>query len=259
MFRPNVLKQKLRDGATTFGVWIETGSPTVVEILGHIGFDFILLDLEHGQGELTEAIDALRAAQVTGTPCVIRVPWNDPVNLKRVLDAGFDSIMIPSVETAAEAEAAVRACRYPPQGKRGYAASAVRASGYGAAADYMRRSNDELLLIIQLESAEAVGRAAEICAVDGVDVPFLGVNDMAGSIGRLEELDKPEVRALVAQAERAMFASGKPAGTVPSAGARSQELIDAGYRFLPIASDVGLLRDSAGAVLAGLRKHQSRT
>jgi 4-hydroxy-2-oxoheptanedioate aldolase len=258
MFRPNILKQKLLDGATVLGAWIETGSPTVAEILGHAGFDFILLDLEHGQGELTEAIGVLRAAQVAGTPCVIRVPWNDPVNLKRILDAGFDSIMIPSVETAAEAEAAVRACRYPPQGRRGYAAPAVRASGYGTAADYMRRSNDELLLIIQLESAEAVARAAEICAVDGVDVPFLGVNDMAGSVGRLEQLDNPEVRALVAKAEKAMFASGKPAGTVPSAGARSQELIDAGYRFLPITSDVGLLRDGGGATLAELRKYRSR-
>jgi 4-hydroxy-2-oxoheptanedioate aldolase len=257
MFRPNSLKQKLLAGDTVFGVWIETGSPTVAEVLGHAGFDLILLDLEHGQGGLTEAIDALRAAQVAGTPCVIRVPWNDPVNLKRILDAGFDSIMIPSVETAAEAADAVRACRYPPQGKRGYAAGAVRASGYGAAADYMRRSNDELLLIIQIESAEAVARAEEICAVAGVDVPFLGVNDMAGSIGRLEQLDHPEVRALVAQAEKAMFACGKPVGTVPSAGASSRELIDAGYRFLPIASDVGLLRGGGGAILAELRKHRS--
>ena len=248
MFTPNVLKRRLAAGETLFGAWIETGSAAVTEIMAHQGFDFLVLDLEHGQGELRDAIDMLRAGQSCGTPCVVRVPWADPVFLKRILDAGADSLMIPQVESAAEAAAAVRACRYPPQGRRGYAAPVVRASGYGRAADYTRRANDNLLLIIQLESADAVARAAEICAVDGVDVPFLGVNDMAGSIGMLEQLDRPEVRHLVGQAEAAMRASGKPMGTVPSAGASWRSLVESGYRFIPAANDVVLLRDSARAM-----------
>lgn len=248
MFKPNQLKRRLAAGDALFGAWVETGSATNVEILAHQGFDFLILDLEHGLGELRDAVDMLRAAE-GGTPCIVRVPWNDPIILKRLLDAGANSLMIPSVETAEEARAAVAACRYPPQGRRGYAAPLVRASTFGKAADYITRANEELLIVIQLESADAVRRAAEICAVEGVDVPFLGVNDMAGSIGMLEQLDRPEVRALVGEAEKAMLASGKPMGTVPSAGADWQSLIHAGYRLVPVASDVGLMRDAALAVV----------
>ena len=244
---PNPLKQRLARGDALFGAWIATGSAVNAEMLGHHGFDFLVLDLEHGPGDLGDAVDMLRAVQPSGTPCVVRVPWNDPVFLKRILDAGATSLMIPQVESAEEAAAAVQACRYPPQGRRGYAASAVRASNYGMTADYMRGANSNLLLVIQLESEAAVRQAASICAIEGVDVPFLGVNDMAGSIGRLEQLDAPEVRALVGVAETAMLASGKPIGTVPSAGATWQSLFETGYRFLPVASDISLMRDAARA------------
>jgi 4-hydroxy-2-oxoheptanedioate aldolase len=244
-----LLKRRLAAGEALFGVWIETGSATNTEILSRLGFDFILIDLEHGQGELGDAIDMLRAASAADAPCVIRVPSADPVFLKRILDAGASALMVPSIETAEEAAAVARACRYPPAGRRGYAAPAVRASGYGDRTDYMRRANDELLLIVQIESADAVRRASEICAVEGVDVPFLGVNDMAGSIGRLEQLAHPEARALVRQAEAAMRASGKPMGTVPSAGADWRSLVESGYQLIPFASDVGLMRESGLALL----------
>jgi 4-hydroxy-2-oxoheptanedioate aldolase len=121
----------------------------------------------------------------------------------------------------------------------------MRASGYGRNADYVAEANDELLLVLQMESATAVRSAAAIAAVDGVDVPFLGVNDMAGSIGLLERLGQEPVRALVAEAEAGMRTAGKPMGTVPSAGASVADLVAAGYRFLPMASDVALLRDGA--------------
>ena len=244
-----LLKGRLSADEALFGVWIETGSPTNAEILSRLGFDFLLIDLEHGQGELRDAIEMMRAATGSGTPCIIRVPSADPIYLKRILDSGASALMVPSIETAEEAAAVVSACRYPPAGRRGYAAPIVRASGYGERADYMRCANEELLLIVQIESAEAVRRAAEICAVDGVDIPFLGVNDMAGSIARLEQLDHPQVRALVRQAEAAMRASGKPMGTVPSAGADWRALLESGYRLIPLASDVGLMRESGLALL----------
>lgn len=254
----NILKKKLADNAPLFGVWLQSGSPVVAEILSQVGFDFMLLDLEHGQGELADAIAVLRCAQIGGTPCIVRVPSADPIFLKRILDAGFNSIMVPSIETAEEARMVVSACRYPPHGRRGYAASAVRASGYGIVTNYMSRANDELLLILQIESAAAVERAAEICAVEGVDVPFLGVNDTAGSIGLLEQLDRPEVRALVEKAETAMKSSGKPMGTVPNAGADWKALVDAGYRLVPVASDVALLHGAGLDVLSEVRREQAR-
>ncbi|WP_119391345.1 HpcH/HpaI aldolase family protein [Taklimakanibacter lacteus] len=256
MFRPNLLKQRLGRGEKLFGSWIATGNATNVEILGHSGFDYLLIDLEHGQGEISDLIAMLRAAETTGTPCVVRVPWNDPVTLKRVLDAGVDSVMIPMIENEDEAKAAVRACRYPPLGSRGYAAPLVRASTFGAVSDYIHRAADNLLIILQIESAGAVAQARTISAVDGVDIVFIGVNDLAGSIGRLEQLDHPDVRALVKQAETAIQASGRWLGTVPSAGASWQELFDAGYQFVPVASDTGLLRDAAFASVREQRRYR---
>lgn len=250
MFRVNALKKRLAAGEQLCGAWVETGSATNAEILGHLGFDFLIVDLEHGQGDLADAIAMMRAAEGAGTPVIVRVPWNDPVFLKRILDVGAQSLMIPSVENAAEARAAVAACRYPPAGTRGYGAPLVRASTYGTVADYIHVADQNLLLLIQIESAAAVAAAAEICAVDGVDVPFLGVNDLAGSIGRLEQLDHPDVRRLVAEAEAAIRAAGKPLATVPSAGASAADLFAQGYALVPVASDVTLLRDAALACLA---------
>ena len=167
MYRENVLKQRLAKGESVFGCWVDTGSCTVIEILGHAGFDFVVIDLEHGQGDIGSATEMIRAAQVTGMSAVIRVPSNDPIFLKRILEVGADSLMIPQIETAVEAQAAVRACRYPPQGARGYAAPVVRASSYGKVKDYIHRANENLLLILQIESASAVKHAAEIASVEG--------------------------------------------------------------------------------------------
>jgi 4-hydroxy-2-oxoheptanedioate aldolase len=244
MFRPNPLKARLAAGESVYGAWVGSGSAVNAEVLGHLGFDFLVIDQEHGMGTLSDATAALRAAELAGTPCIVRAPWNDPIWLKRALDSGIASLMIPSVETAAEAAAAVRACRYPPQGARGYAAGVVRASSYGVVPDYMAQANDTLLLVLQIESAAAVANAAEICAVEGVDVVFIGCNDLAGSIGRLEQLAHPDVRALIAQAEDAVLASGKPLGTVPSAGASWQALFERGYRMVVGPHDIAMLRDT---------------
>ncbi len=236
MYRPNVLKARLEAGESVYGAWVGSGSPGNTEILGHVGFDFLVIDQEHGAGGF-------------GGPCIVRAPWNDPIWLKRILDAGAQSLMIPSVETAVAAEAAVRACRYPPEGTRGYAAGVVRASAYGLEPGYLHKANENLLLVLQIESAGAVEQAEAICAIEGADVVFIGVNDLAGSIGRLEQLDHPDVRSLVRRAEDIILASGKPLGTVPSAGASWQELFERGYRMVVGPHDVILLRDSARAAL----------
>ena len=249
MFRPNTLKARLEAGDNIFGAWIGSGSPANAEILGHVGFDFVVVDQEHGAGELADAVAALRAVESSDTPCIVRAPWNDPIWIKRVLDAGADSLMIPQIETAAAAKAAVSACRYPPQGMRGYAAGVVRASTFGLEPGYVEKANQNLLIVLQIESAAAVEHAAEICAVDGVDVVFIGVNDLAGSIGRLEQLDHPDVRSLVRRTEDIILASGKPMGTVPSAGASWQELFERGYRMVVGPHDVILLREAARAAL----------
>jgi 4-hydroxy-2-oxoheptanedioate aldolase len=241
------LKARIMAGEPVYGAWLALADADVAELMAHAGYDFLVLDQEHGPGSLETAVDVMRAAAAADCPLVVRVPWNDPVYLKRILDAGASAVMIPMLEDAAAATAAVAACRYPPAGTRGYAAASQRCTRWGKDTDYLARWNDEVLIIGQLESARAAANAAEIAAVDGIDVPFIGINDMAGSIGRLGQLDHPEVRQLVESCEAALRQSGKPLGTVPSAMRTTPELFQVGYTMVAGAVDAMLLRAAAKA------------
>ncbi|MGE6742641.1 HpcH/HpaI aldolase family protein [Allorhizobium pseudoryzae] len=257
MFKTNTLKARLHAGDAVYGCWVAGGSPTNAEILGHAGFDFVLADHEHGIGDTRDVVDVLRALETTPTPAVVRVAWNDHVLLKRVIDAGVQSVMIPSVDTPDLAEAAVQACLYPPAGFRGYAASVVRASTFGLEPDYVRKANDNMLTIIQLESALAAENAAAIAAIDGADVIFIGINDLAASMGLIGQTGHPDVQALARKVEREVLAAGKVLGTVPNAGAGVNDLLDRGYRFIPGPYDVALLRDAGMAAMAQYRELQA--
>jgi 4-hydroxy-2-oxoheptanedioate aldolase len=249
----NPIRRRLAAGERLYGCWISTASPAVAELLAHAGYDFLVIDQEHGPGTIPDAVHMLRACDAAGCPAIVRVPWNDQVYLKRILDAGARSVMVPMVETPEEAEAAAAACRYPPLGRRGYAAPAMRCSAYGFRAEYRARAHEELFLIAQIESAAAATRAQAIAAVDGIDMVLIGVNDLAGTIGRLEQLDHPEVRALVATAEAGLRAAGKPMGTVPSAARTAAQLFAEGYALVAGAGDVPLLREAARADLRAAR------
>lgn len=249
MFRTNRLKERLLAGARAYGCWVGGGSPTNAEILGHVGFDFLLADHEHGIGETREIVETLRAIETTPTPAMVRVPWNDAVFLKRVLDAGVQSVMIPSVETPEAARAAVAACLYPPEGIRGYAAGVVRASTFGLEPDYIVKANQQMLIALQVESHVAVENIEAIAATPGADIIFIGVNDLAGSIGRLEQTGHADVQALVRRAEAAILAAGKVLGTVPHAGATAHDLFARGHRVIAGPHDVALLRDAARAAV----------
>lgn len=249
----NRLKARLRAGEPLYGAWLGLASPVVAELMACAGYDFLVVDQEHGAGSLQDAAQMLRACDARGTPAIVRVPWNDQVYLKRILDLGAMSVMVPMVEDAEEAAAAVAACRYPPAGRRGYAAPAMRCSAFGFIPDYVPRANDELLVIAQVESAAAAGRAQAIAAVDGVDMVLIGINDMAGTVGLLEKLDRPEVDALVRQAEAGVRAAGKPLGTVPSARRGVAGLFADGYQLVAGTVDSVLLREGARADVAAVR------
>lgn len=249
----NRLKQRLAAGDQLYGAWIGLGSPAVTELLGSVGYDFLVIDYEHSVGSLGDPVPLLRAADAVGCPTILRVPWNDQVYLKRALDCGATSVMIPMIESEQQAIDAVAACRYPPQGRRGYAAPSMRCSGYGTITDYIDRANDNLLIIAQIESAAAAAQANAIASVDGVDMVLIGVNDMAGTIGLLEKLDRPEVDALVRQTEAGVRAAGKLLGTVPSARMNSKQLFADGYNLVAGAGDTPLLRIGAQQDLADVR------
>jgi 2-keto-3-deoxy-L-rhamnonate aldolase RhmA len=183
------------------------------------------------------------------------VPWNDPVLLKRVLDIGPEAVMIPSINSAGDARAAVAACRFPPDGVRGAAYGLVRASDYGmAASEYFENIRDNLLIICQIETAEAVDAIPEIAAIDGVDMLFIGPNDLSGSIGKLGQFDDPEVIALRERAEDAIKTAGSLLGGLAVPGLGIVDMVSRGYDFVTASSDITLMRDAALAQLADTRK-----
>jgi len=255
LYRKNRFKQRLLAGERCFGCWLHLCSPIAAEVLALAGYDAMVIDHEHGFGDLGGAVQIMQAMSATPASPILRVPWNDPVVLKRVLDIGPEGVMIPSVNSAAEARAAVAACLYPPDGIRGAAYGLVRASDYGMAAqDYLEGLQDDLLVICQIETPEAVDAIPEIAAVDGVDMLFIGPIDLSGSIGKLGQFGDSEVVALRERAEDAIKAAGKLLGglAVPNLGI--VDMASRGYDFITAASDIALLRDAALAQLAEMRK-----
>lgn len=251
-FRPNRLKERLAAGASAVGCWQFTTSPDVAELLGLCGFDALLVDHEHGPGGLESLIAILRATDTSPTTRLVRVPANDPVVLKRVLDCGAEGVMIPMLESAEEARAAVAACRYPPAGMRGAAFTVTRGSGYGTAADYAERIHERLLVIGQIESVAAIDAVPEIAAVDGIDVLLIGPLDLSGSAGQLGRMDHPAVRDAIARAEAAILASGAVLGGVAASPDDARAMFARGYRLVLATSDLHLLRDGGRRVVAEL-------
>src|SRR5439155_9282143 len=259
MFRPNALKQRLRGGKRALGCWTVLGAPPVIELLALCGFDYLLLDQEHGFGEPSALLHSLQPRAATQRcTSVVRVPSKDPNYLKRVLDTGVEGVMVPNVETAEDARALVAACRYPPAGRRGSALGSARASDYGIrAADYRKAVADELLIVCQIESPRAVENIDAIAAVEGVDVLFIGPHDLSGTVGQLGDLKHPEVGKLIERAEAGIRKAGKPMGTVPHPGATWREMFKRGYQMINAGSDVGRLRDAALAEVKEFRSIHS--
>jgi len=253
MNRPfaNPLKQLLREGKKTLGAWAQLGSPLTAEILARAGFDWLMIDMEHGPGDIMTLISQCQA--ISGTECVplVRAPWNDFVVAKRILDAGAYGILFPYVNTAAEAEAAVRACKYPPQGIRGVAGS-PRAVRFGQdISHYLSRANEELLVLIAVETLEAIANLPEILGVEGLDGVFIGPMDLATSMGYFANPGHPEVQSAIARAEERVLRAGKVLATTCTSWEQAENLYQRGYQMLMVLADgVGLAKLAADRVTA---------
>ena len=234
------------------GTWLMSGAAATAEALGHAGFDFLVLDLEHVPLDAPQAIEHLRAIGNTPAAPVVRLPANDIVWIKRLLDAGAGTIMVPFVQNAAQARIAAAATRYPPEGIRGVAA-VHRASRYGADTTYLKTANANSFLILQLETPEAVAAAPEIAAVPGVDALFLGPGDLSAAMGHMGDIGHPEVQAKIEEAAKAARAAGKPIGIVGPNPEMVQRFIGYGYNFTAISSDIGMMTRQAAAFLSTLR------
>jgi 4-hydroxy-2-oxoheptanedioate aldolase len=247
----NFLKSKLLNRERALGCFLLTGSSDNAEVLAHAGFDFLLIDHEHGSGGRSDAIAQMRAMKGTPTTSMLRVPSIDAGYIKRVLDAGVQCILCPMIESASAAKAVVDACWFPPHGARG-AGAATRASAYGYDADSANRVQDELLIAVQIESAIGVEHIEEIAAVAGIDLLLLGPRDLSASIGKLGRFEDPEVQAIVAKAEAAILRSGKRLGSVIYPGHTPAQMFARGYDLLIAGSDIGFLVEGARrAILAG--------
>lgn len=250
----NKTKHILKDGGKVIGAWLQMASPVSAEILARVGYDFLLIDMEHGPGDIQTLIYQLQAMKGYEVNSIVRVPWNDFVTIKRVLDAGAHGIHVPYVNTKAEAEAAVRAVKYAPGGIRGIAGS-PRACGYGLnTANYQKYANDEILLYIAIETPEAVDNLDEILTVEGIDGIFIGPNDLATSIGHFTNSNHPETQEAIRVVEQKVFGKGKFLGTVGGTFDKACELYEKGYQFVVTLSDAVTLSKVHNEFMSRIQK-----
>lgn len=249
--RPNRTKQLLRAGEPAFGTFMALGSTLGAEQLAHAGFDWLVIDQEHGAIDAPLMQGLLQAISTTETVPLVRVPSVEADWIGRALDAGAYGVIVPAVNTRAEAEAAVRATRYPPQGERGIGGSRTRLYGGN---DYVQRANEEILLIAEIEHRDGVTNAAEILSVPGVDAYFIGPGDLCASLGlpHTWDPDFPEYWSALERVRGAAKASGVPGGIHTSASGVSK-MLGLGYQFIALGFDISFMAQGAAAAIEAAR------
>ncbi len=245
---PNRFRQSLlaRD-RPLIGCWLSLASPISTEVLGIAGFDWLLLDCEHAPNDVLTLIPQLMALKDSSSAPVVRPPWNDTVVIKRLLDAGCSNFLIPFIENAEQAAAAVAATRYPPQGVRGVSVS-HRGNRYGAETDYFKEVNSNIAVLAQIENRAGVEAAAEIAEVDGIDCLFIGPSDLAAAYGHFGNPNHPEVQQAIAAVHATAIAAGKACGILSPAEADARRYIEMGMNFVGVGSDLGVLRMQSQAL-----------
>jgi 4-hydroxy-2-oxoheptanedioate aldolase len=249
----NAFKRRLLARELQIGLWCSLGSNIAAEIVGDSGFDWVLLDTEHAPNEPPDVLAQLQAFAVGTAQVVVRPAWNDAVLIKRLLDVGAQTLLVPFVQNAEEAARAVAACRYPPAGIRGITTGG-RASRYGRAASYLREADQQICLLVQAETLGAIDRIPEIAAVDGVDGVFVGPSDLSASMGHIGNPVHPEVQRAIETAAKRINDAGKVSGILTSVESDARRYIEWGYRFVAVGTDIGLLARNADALAAAFRK-----
>ena len=251
--RPNTVKRLLKDGKPAIGTWLTLGSPLAAEWLAHQGFDWLNIDQEHGAIDATLTLALLQAISTTDVIPFVRVPWKEPAAVKRALDAGAYGLFVPTVNTRSEAELMVGAMKYPPEGYRGL--GGARRQLYGGP-DYTQHANEEILVILMLETVEAVRNAEAILSTPGVDACFVGPNDLAASLGLAPSLD-PDFEEYHLALERIFQAcknTGVAAGLHTPSAERAADRIAEGWQLVGVNSDGGLMAQSASSAVKLIRE-----
>lgn len=234
----NRFKAALRAGQPQLGIWSSLCSPLAAEALAQSQFDWVLFDAEHSPVEMSGLLPLLQAAGNGSASAAVRPPWNDTVLIKRVLDIGAQTLLIPFVQNATEAAQAVAATRYPPTGVRGVA-GATRASSYGRNPDYLAKAAEQICTLVQVETAAALDEIDAIAAVDGVDGVFIGPSDLSASMGFLGKPNAPQMQQAIRDAASKIRAAGKAPGILATSATDARRYLDWGYQF--VACNVDLL------------------
>jgi 4-hydroxy-2-oxoheptanedioate aldolase len=245
----NRLKHRLAAGETVYGCWLGMADPYTAEMAATCGFDWLLIDGEHAPNDLRSTLGQLAVLQPSPSLPVVRLRDDDPARIKQMLDAGAQSLLIPMIESAEQAERALRATRYPPEGIRGVGSSLARASCFSAIPDYLATANDQICLIVQVESRAGLAALDEILALPGIDCVFIGPADLAADMGHLGNAGHPDVHVAVMDALSRIAASGKAAGVLSTEDDFIADCVQAGARFVGVGIDVlayvGAMRDRA--------------
>ena len=248
----NLFKRAIKEGQSQVGLWISLGSPVVAELVSHSGFDWALIDMEHSPNDYFSVLSQLQAFEASGTTPLVRPEWNDPVVVKRLLDLGVPGLLFPMIQSVDEAEKAVAATRYPPRGVRG-SAGTTRATGYGRIKDYFSKAEDEIAVLLQLESVSAMEKATEIAAVDGVDGIFFGPADIAADMGKPGQPMDREVWKLIRETSAKLAGMNVPCGTLVLDPQFAAELLNEEFTFVACGLDASLLARSSDALAANVR------
>ena len=249
----NRFKAALRAGVAQIGLWNSLPSPACVEVIAGAGYDWILIDTEHSAVDLSLLHGQLMATmEYPATSVIVRPPWNDMVTIKRYLDLGVQSLLIPYVQTLGEAIEAVRYTRYPPHGVRGFAGSS-RASRFGRINPYHGGAGDQTCVLIQVETPEAVEQIEAIATIDGIAGIFVGPGDLSAAMGHLGNPGHPDVQRAVDDAIRRIRAAGKAPGIITGDEAMARHYLEIGALFVAVGADVGLLTRASDALLQRFR------
>jgi 4-hydroxy-2-oxoheptanedioate aldolase len=235
---PNGFKAALRDRRPVIGLWVAMADAYAAELAGHAGFDWLVIDGEHGPNDLRSIMAQLQALQGSPSEAVVRLPVGETWMIKQALDIGARSLLIPMVDSAEQAEALVRAIRYPPNGIRGMGAMIARASRFGTVSDYAERAADDICLVVQAETRAAMADIERIAAIDGIDGVFIGPADLAADMGFPGNFGVPEVQEAIEKGIAAILKAGKPAGILTFDEALNRRYLELGATFVAVGADV---------------------
>jgi 4-hydroxy-2-oxoheptanedioate aldolase len=254
---PNRFKAALQNGEVQIGLWLSLASPYSAELLAGAGFDWLLIDGEHAPNTLNDMLAQLQAIAPYPSHPVVRPVWNDPVRIKQILDIGAQTLLLPMVQTAEEAALAVAATRYPPHGIRGVGSAIARASRWNRIEGYLKQAEQELCVLVQIETRQGLDNLDAIAATPGVDGVFIGPADLSADMGYLGQPTHPEVQAAIEQAIARIRAQGKAAGILMADEKLARRYIEQGAQFVAVGVDSTVLARSSEALAARFKSTSS--